>query len=171
MMRNLAPVLILLLMASCTSVKVVYDQRIDFGKYKSFYCLECTDEYSTIAPNIDNEDFREMIRAAVIDELTSKGLEFTEENPNLLVDYKFLIEERIAFVGDPETAYSYWETYKYPTTNVKHRMLMVNLIDAEKQVAVWQGITSSMLESDINIVTKKTKRSINKMFKQYKSID
>ena len=169
-MRILLVFIFFISIVSCSSVKVVFDQSVDFGKYKSFYCMECTDEYSKIAPAIDNEKYRELIRTAVIEELSNKGLLFTESNPDLLVDFKLVIEERMAILGDPETAYNYWETYKYPIANIKHRIMIINLVDANQQVAVWQGITSSMLESDPETVGKKTKKAIKKMFKQYKSI-
>jgi hypothetical protein len=131
--------------------------------------MECEDEYNEATVEYDNEEYRALIRSEITKALQAKGLKYYTESPDLLVDFKVVIEEHTAVLGNPETMYDYWETYKYPTSKFKKRILLVNLIDASSQKAIWQGMTSSLIEEDKEKINAKTKRSILKMFKNFKS--
>ena len=77
--------IVLALLAGCTTVKVRSDQAVNFDQFKTFYCLECQDEFSAIAPEYDNTETRALIREAIITELERKGLTYTEEDPDILL--------------------------------------------------------------------------------------
>jgi hypothetical protein len=80
-----------------------------------------------------------------------------------------VIEEHTAVLGNPQTVYDYWETYKYPTGKFRKIILLVSLIDASSQKTIWQGMTSNLIEENKEKINAKTKRSILKMFKNFRS--
>lgn len=167
LMKNALIICAFTFLSACTPVKVIFDQNVNFGEYRTFYCMECMDEYSSVAPEIDNANSREQIRSAIIQELNKRGLTYTEIEPQLLVDFKVVIEERRAFLGHPETTYNYWETYKFPEKKFRHRTLIINLIDAKSETAVWQGIAPGLLDDNPEEVNVKTRNLISKMFRKY----
>ncbi len=152
----------------CASVKVRKDGAVDFGKYQTFYCMECLDEYSHIAPEYDNPETRELIRESIIAELEAKGLKYTEEDPQMLVDFKVIIEERTAIMTTPETTYYYWETYDAPTVSFKRGTLLINLIDASNNQAIWQGAASRIIDEDpSDKYNEKIKSKVARIFNKY----
>lgn len=157
------------LLGACSSVRVVYDKEVDFENYDSFYCMECEDDYNDANIEFDNAELRALIRNEITEILKDKGLKYRTDDPELLVDFKVVIEEHTAVLGNPQTMYDYWETYKYPTGKFKKRILLVNLIDASSQKAIWQGMTSNLIDEDKEKINAKTKRSILRMFKNFKS--
>ncbi|MEQ8712830.1 MAG: DUF4136 domain-containing protein [Cyclobacteriaceae bacterium] len=158
----------LVFFASCASVKVRSDQAVDFDKYETFYCMECLDEFSQVAPEYDNPETRELIRESIITELEKKGLTYTEENPQMLVDFKVIIEERTAILTSPETTYYYWETYDAPTVYFKQGTLLINLIDASNNQAIWQGASSRIMDDDPSEkMEERVKSTIARMFKKF----
>ena len=126
--------------------------------------MECLDEYSKIAPEYDNPDTREFVRLTIIEALEKTGLTYQEDNPDLLVDFKIVIEEKMAIVGSPETAYYYWETYNPPTVKFNHGTLIVNLIEAGTNKAVWQGIASRTLQGEVD--QDRATKTIHQMIKK-----
>ncbi|MEM8894655.1 MAG: DUF4136 domain-containing protein [Bacteroidota bacterium] len=161
--------LYLIFSVSCASVKVRKDTTVDFSKYETFYCMECLDEYSQVAPEYDNPETRELIRETIISELESKGLKYTEEDPQMLVDFKVVIEERTAILTSPETTYYYWETYDAPTANFKQGTLLINLIDASNNQAIWQGTATRIMENEpSDKMEERAKSTISRIFKNYK---
>ena len=160
--------IVMAFLASCTTVKVRSDQAVDFDQFKTFYCLECRDEYSDIAPEYDNPETREFIREAIISELEAKGLTYTEENPEVLVDFKIVIEERIAILSEPESTYNYWETYEAQTVQFKQGTLLINLIDASNNQAIWQGVSSRVMEDKPSEnLESRIKSTVARMFKKF----
>jgi hypothetical protein len=159
----------ILLLGACSSVRVVFDKEVNFDNYTSFICVECEDDYSEANTEHDNADYRALIRGEITKALKAKGLQYNTENPDLLVDFKVVIEEHTAVLGNPQTMYDYWETYKYPTGKFRKQILLVNLIDASSQKAIWQGMASNLIDEDKEKINAKTKRSILKMFKNFKS--
>lgn len=158
----------LVLFASCTSVKVRSDEAVDFKKFETFYCMECLDEFSQVAPEYDNPETRELIRESIISELEKKGLTYTEENPEVLVDFKVIIEERTAILSTPETTYYYWETYDAPTVVFKQGTLLINLIDASNNQAIWQGTSSRIMDDNPSEkLEERVKSTVARMFKKY----
>ena len=154
--------------ASCATVKVRKDGAVDFDQFNTFYCMECLDEYSQVAPEYDNPETRELIRETIIAALEGKGLTYTEEDPQMLVDFKVVIEERTAILTSPETTYYYWETYDAPTVNFKQGTLLINLIDASNNQAIWQGVSSRIMDNEpSDKMEDKVKSTINRMFKNY----
>ena len=158
----------LVFFASCTSVKVRSDQAIDFDQYKTFYCMECLDEFSQVAPEYDNPETRELIREAIITELEKKGLTYTEEEPEVLVDFRIVIEERTAILSNPESTYDYWETYDAPTVNFKQGTLLINLINASNNQAIWQSVSSRIIDDEPSEKMEgRIQSAVARMFKKY----
>lgn len=160
--------IVLALLAGCTTVKVRSDQAVNFDQFKTFYCLECQDEFSAIAPEYDNTETRALIREAIITELERKGLTYTEEDPDILVDFKIVIEERVAILAEPESAYNYWETYEAQTVRFKQGTLLINLINASNNQAIWQGLSSRVIEdTPSEQLENRIKNTVTRMFKKY----
>ncbi len=141
------PLLLLLVLTSCTTVRVAtdYDKDVNFNQYRSFAFYK---------PGIDKAQISDLdkkrILRAIETELSSKGM-VKSENPDLLVSIFTKEKERID-VYNNNFGYGWgWNPYwygAYNTSNVSRTAegtLFIDLIDAKTNNLVWQGMGSADL--------------------------
>ena len=158
---KLLPLVLLFLVASCSSVRVStdYDTTADFSTYKTFAF------YKKGIDKVDISDLdKRRILKAVESELLAKG--FTKsDTPDLLVNIFTKARKKIDIYND---GYGYggyygWYPWYYGPNFGTHisqyteGTLFVDLIDAHKKELAWQGIGSGALNTTGNI-SKKEKR-------------
>ncbi|PCH54121.1 MAG: hypothetical protein COC22_00905 [Flavobacteriaceae bacterium] len=158
---KLLPLVLLFLVASCSSVRVStdYDTTADFSTYKTFAF------YKKGIDKVDISDLdKRRILKAVESELLAKG--FTKsDTPDLLVNIFTKARKKIDIYND---GYGYggyygWYPWYYGPNFGTHisqyteGTLFVDLIDAHKKELAWQGIGSGGLITSGN-VTKKEER-------------
>ena len=79
-----------------------------------------------------------------------------------------MIEERTAILAEPESSYNYWETYEAPTVQFKQGTLLINLIDASNNQAIWQGVSSRIMDEEPSVkLEDRIKNTVARMFKKY----
>ncbi|PHS54586.1 MAG: hypothetical protein COB01_00050 [Lutibacter sp.] len=155
---KLFPLILLFLLASCSSVRVTtdYDTNADFTKYKTFAF------YKKGIDKVDISDLdKRRILKAVERELLALGFSKSEK-PDVLVNIFTKSKEKINVYSD---FYSYrgWYPWYYGPNFGMHiskytvGTLFIDLIDAEKKELAWQGIGSGGLITSGN-VTKKEER-------------
>jgi hypothetical protein len=149
--RSAALMLGALLLAACATgprVRTDYDPGADFGQYRSwgFYKPIAMEEsgYSTwISDRIKDNVRREM---------EARGYRYTEQDPDLLVNFQGIVRERTSVWSVPRTDYHWFYSYRrrsyfavpfwYDETQVSQYTegtLTVDLVDAERNRMVWTG--------------------------------
>ena len=137
------PVLLLVLLTSCSSVKVYddYDKNVDFTQFKTY----AFQKSGIDKVEISDLDKKRILR--VIDEqMALKG--FTKsENPDLLVNI-FTKEREQVEVSQFNAGWGYgwgygWNPYMWggnsTVSSYVEGTLYIDLIDAKKRELVWQG--------------------------------
>lgn len=159
----------ILFLSSCSSIQVAtdYDKKIDFTTYQSFAFYK---------PGIDAAEISDLdkkrILRAIERELVAKGM-VKKIKPDLLVSIFTETKENVN-VFQNNFGYGWgWNPYfwgpgGYNTvaTNVEGT-LYIDLIDAEKNELVWQGLGSGILSLDMDKKEKKINEIVNKILEKY----
>jgi len=155
---KIVPLVLLFLMASCSSVRVTtdYDTKTDFSKYKTFAFYK---------KGIDKADISDLdkrrILKAVESELLAKG--FTKsENPDILVNIFTKSRQKVDIYAGHFSHYRHygWYPWYYGPNFGMHiskyteGTLFIDLIDATKKELAWQGIGSGALNTRGNVAKK-----------------
>ncbi|NNF18616.1 MAG: DUF4136 domain-containing protein [Flavobacteriaceae bacterium] len=142
------PVLVLFMMSSCISVRVVadYDREADFNTYKSYAFYKTGIDKAEIS-DLDKKRILRAIEA----EMNSRGF-VKSQSPDLLVSIFTKEKERVEVFNYSYGfgwgwGYPYWGGYWGPWggywgPNVSTRTegaLYIDLIDAKNKELVWQG--------------------------------
>jgi hypothetical protein len=167
MKKILLPVFILIIAASCSSVRVSsdFDKEAGFASYKTY-------AFTPEAQNLPVDDInRGRILTAVANELGLKG--FTKsDNPDVLIDLK--INAKQVQTATTNTGY-YGSGYRYrwgggfsaTTIDVDTYVegtLFVDMIDVSKKQLVWQGRAVGTINPDVK--PEKREANINNAVKQ-----
>jgi len=156
-------------LASCSSVKVAsdYDREVDFSNYNSFAFYK---------PGIDKAEISDLdkkrILRAIERELTAKGM-LKNTNPDLLIS---IFTESTENVNIYQNNFGYgwgWNPYYWGasgfnsvSTNVEGT-LYIDLIDAQRNELIWQGLGTGILSLDMNKKQEKINEIVNKILEEY----
>lgn len=142
------PFVMLFLLVSCSSVKVMadYETTTDFKKYKTFaFYKKGIDKV-----DISDLDKRRILRA-LERELLAKGFQ-KSENPDLLVNIFTKSKEKINVYNDYYGYFGWYPWYYGPygtsVNQYTEGTLFIDLIDAKKKELAWQGIGRGALNSN-----------------------
>lgn len=162
----IAPLFILVILGSCTSVRVVtdYDREADFGTYKSFAFYKTGIDKAQIS-DLD----KKRILKAIDGELSSRGM-VKSKQPDMLISIFTKEKERVDVYNNP---YGFgwgmgWGFYNpwfwgagwgpgWGGTNVSTRTegaLYIDIIDAKTKELVWQGKGTGVVGSTKDIAKK-----------------
>ncbi|SHL55342.1 DUF4136 domain-containing protein [Flavobacterium xanthum] len=141
---KLLPVVILLVVASCSSVRVYsdFDNKVDFSQYKT---------YAFHKKGIDKVEISELDKKRILNaidrELSKKGMT-KSENPDLLINILTKEREKID-VNQFNMGWGYgwgwgWNPFMWGGQNTMassstEGTLFIDLIDGKKKELVWQG--------------------------------
>jgi hypothetical protein len=157
--KFLPALLLVFLLGSCTSVRVVtdYDRQANFANYSKFAFFK---------PGIDKAQISDLdkkrILRAIDAELTAKGFNKSEE-PDILISIFTKERERVDVYNNNFGFGWGWNPWWYggyggsTVSQSTEGSLYVDLIDAKTNELVWQGIGSARLITSGSI-EKKEKR-------------
>lgn len=171
----------------CSAYKIASDKdsTIDFSKYKTF-AWYAKDPQSFKNAQFDNQIIESNIKNYVSAELKKRGMVVNIDNPDILLDYSLMIENKTEQVQNPIYShpynYGYYNPYRpmsnpfmYPSTIVgyqtqnipyKDGTLTITAVDKNTNRIVWRGWSEGTLidgqsyESDLP-------RDIHKVLKHY----
>jgi hypothetical protein len=150
--------------ASAPSVRTDKDPAVDMKAYKTFGFFEplATDKspYSTLL----SRHLREATRA----QLESHGYAYSEQTPDLKVNFFLNVADRQelrsspGFYGYRRGVYRSWAGYPYDLETVSYRQgtLGVDLVDAESNSLVWQGVAEGRVDAKAQKSPAETIRSV-----------
>ncbi len=156
-------------LTSCSSIKVAtdYDKEKNFDQYSSFAFYK---------PGIDAAEISDLdkkrILRAIERELVAKGM-VKNNNPNLLVSIFTESRENINIYQN-NFGYGWgWNPYFWGpggfnsvSSNVEGT-LYIDLIDAQENELVWQGLGTGILSLDMEKKEEKINEIVNKIMEKY----
>ncbi len=136
--------------------RVDYDKSADFSVYRTFGFPEETGTdrggYSTLVTSY----FKNSVTAA----MEARGYKYTEEHPDLLVNFFMNTTERTeirpsrigsgyGYYGYRYGLYNAWPMYEEDrTVTYKVGTINVDIVDAEKKQLVWEGISEGRVSKE-----------------------
>ena len=167
------------------SAHIEKDKAADFGKYKTYAWVEKPETKET--KNVMKNGLTETnIRNSVNTQLQKIGWKEVNASPDIMVNYELLVDKTEKEQKDPVYSPSYTRsyynrytgrvnTYYYPsqfsgydtyTTTVKEGTVTITMIDNRTDKAVWQGWTTSELNSS-KISGREIDQSVKTIFKKF----
>jgi len=176
-------VLVVLLFAGCAApVHVEKDSATDFSKYKTYAWIDENNGKKGKANDLEEKSVHE----AVSKELENSGWKEVASNPDVLISYDVLVERTTKVQSDPvytrATSRLYFNPYSrrygtiyYPSqfwgydnynVPVKEGTLTITVTDASTDKTVWQGWTTSEVDSR-RLSGKELSSSVKAIFKKF----
>jgi hypothetical protein len=143
--------IVLILLAGCASgptIRSNLDGSVDFSKYRTFGFLDPLgtdrDGYQTLVS--------QQLVASTDRELRARGLERTDSNPDLLVNFSANLDQRLRVTQTPAVPissvdrrhhrgfYSTWPTHQQ--TEIRQYTqgtLGIDIVDASRRQLIWEG--------------------------------
>lgn len=172
---------ILLTLAACSSGPQVRSDSVlgtNFSSYKTFGFIDqlATDKagYTTIV----TQNFK----AAISNEMKKAGYQYTEQNPDLLVNFNSNIQHRTEVRSTPSASFNYGYynyrrgvytgfpiyTTEVDTINYKVGTVNIDIIDAKQKQLIWEGISEGTLKkSDLQYPQQAVNKVVNLIMQQY----
>ena len=175
-----------LLFTGCAgTAHIEKDKSADFSKYQTFAWVEKPEEKET--PKARRNELTEAnMRNSVNEQLQKVGWKEVSTNPDIMVNYELLVERNQKEQKDAVYSQSYTRSYYnrytgkvntfyYPSqfvgydtysTTVKEGTVTITMIDNKTDKTVWQGWTTSELNSS-KITGKEINQSVKTIFRKF----
>lgn len=140
---------------SAPNTRVDFDKKADFAVYRTFGFPKETGTdrggYSTLVTSY--------FKSAVTTAMEARGYKYTEDHPDLLVNFYMNTRERTETRSQPTLGYGYYG-YRYGLYNawpmydedrtVTYKVGTINLdiVDAEKKQLVWEGVSEGRVSEE-----------------------
>ncbi|KAB8151727.1 DUF4136 domain-containing protein [Kordia sp. TARA_039_SRF] len=174
-LKVLFPIVALLLITSCISVRVVadYDQEADFKTYKTFAFYKTGIDQAEIS-DLD----KKRILRSIENEMVAKGF-VKSDNPDLLVNIMTKANKRVDLNNNWGWGFGGWGWGWNPwiwggggMQTVRTRVegvLYIDLIDTKQKELVWQGRGAGNLLNTSNIEKKEARiqEFVKEIMKEY----
>lgn len=176
--------LILLILISCSSLKVVsdYNGELDYSQYKTYNFHKPDSIPKGIdVPVVMNQLNQRRVEKAIIEEMELRGY-IQSENPDIFISYYLKVEEKTEYratsynYGSPYYGgygyYGYYGGYGHTMTDVssydyKMGTLIVDLVDAQKNELMWYGAATKALDDHPKNAEATINYVITKIFDRY----
>lgn len=175
-----ASALLIALVAGCASnrapnTRIDYDKSADFSVYRTFGFPKETGTdrggYSTLVTSY--------FKSAVTTAMEARGYKYTEDHPDLLVNFFMNTRERTETRRDMSLGYGYYG-YRYGlynawpmydddrTVTYKVGTINVDIVDADKKQLVWEGISEGRVTDEMMANPKLTVNAVvTELMRQY----
>ncbi|ANE49212.1 DUF4136 domain-containing protein [Flavisolibacter tropicus] len=141
-----------------------YDKNVDFAKYKTFALFK-SDSSQTIS-QLNQSRIADAIRG----EMVKKGFQEATSNPDVLINSVAIFKDRTSVSA---TNYGYGGVYRpyywgggvgytnYDVQHYKDGSLIIDIIDANTQKLIWQGIGNKEIDGPIKDPDTKIPKAIS----------
>lgn len=171
-----------LLLAGCASnrappSRIDYDRKADFSVYRTFGFPKETGTdrggYSTLVTSY--------FKSSVTTAMEARGYKYTEDHPDLLVNFFMNTRDRTEVRSQPNASLGYgYYGYRYGLYNawpmydedrtVTYRVGTINIdiVDAEKKQLVWEGVSEGRVSDEAMANPKVTVNAVvTELMRQY----
>jgi hypothetical protein len=146
----------LLIVSSCSpSLRVYtdYDREFNIQKYPTYTWAEDKEIESRNNPLYYNELNDKRIKKAVNDQLSGKGYQLVSENPDVLIHYHIVVEDRSEIRTDPYGFYGpYWTRSRTYSYSYRQGTLIIDLMDASNKYLLWRGWAVSVMDQTYDLI-------------------
>lgn len=180
--RAVVTLLGVLLMAGCATTsapnsRIDYDKKADFSVYRTFGFPKETGTdrggYSTLVTSY--------FKSSVTTAMEARGYKYTDDHPDLLVNFYMNTRERTETRSQPNSTLGYgYYGYRYGLYNawpmydddrtVTYKVGTINLdiVDAEKKQLVWEGVSEGRVSEEAMANPKVTVNAVvTELMRQY----
>lgn len=171
-MTRILIISLVVLVACSSQIRVFsdYDPGYDLRSYKTFDWGEKVKIEQGKNPLHYNELNDKRIKAAVLEEMISRGYQQTEDAPELILHYHIIVDDRSVVTTEPY-GYQYgpyWTRSNANFYSYREGTLILDLMDRKTQNLIWRG----WAVTDIDGITPKEveaiiKSAVAKIFKKY----
>jgi hypothetical protein len=147
--------------ALAQQVSVDFDKGTDFSKFKTF-------ALATVAP-AENPMLHQRIQAGIEAQLTLKGLQKVEKNPDIIVSFHTASDTKVSvntMGGGPFGGWR-WGTGTATVNKTPIGQLIVDIGDVSSRKYVWRGTASGAMSSKSEKNEKALNSALAKMFQNF----
>jgi hypothetical protein len=174
-MKNLIVMVVMLAMvAGCSPEIRVYtdhDPEYDLLNYRTFDWSQKTNIEAGNNPLYYNELNDKRIKTAVREQLAKRGYTQVDKNPELILHYHIIIDDRSVITPEPYGYYygPYWMSMRTNVYQYTEGTLILDLMDAKTNSLVWRGWAVSAIDMVYTSeeVDKLIKTAIAKVFRKF----
>ncbi|MBX2945592.1 MAG: DUF4136 domain-containing protein [Cyclobacteriaceae bacterium] len=155
---------------SCDTVRTEYDTSIDFSQYKTFCWLEGCAFTFTGPAYLDDSVVQSHVKESIISTMQKKGIQYNDNDPDLLVDFHITIENEkaIYYHGVQDDPYYYRTTFLQPEEVILTRgTLLIHVVDRQRSEVIWQSHAEGYLEDPPDLSKKNIQRGITRVLKDF----
>ncbi len=172
-LKKLAAILALaILFTSCAFVKVntLYDKNTDFSQYKTFCWLQGC-EFTFQGPErLNNPETIAIFQNAIIDELAAKGFVHDENDPDFMVDFHIIVEEKSTVLSQHhiyDNDYVFWYPLNDQVYHYLDGSIIIDIADHKASKMVWRSDAQKYLEQHPDVTEEKIRRAIKLALKKF----
>lgn len=174
--------IVALLVAGCVSnrappSRIDYDKKADFSVYRTFGFPKETGTdrggYSTLVTSY--------FKSSMTTAMEARGYKYTEDHPDLLVNFFMNTRERTEVRSPPSASLGYgyygyryglynaWPMYDEDrTVTYKVGTINIDIVDAEKKQLVWEGVSEGRMSDEAMANPKVTVNAVvTELMRQY----
>lgn len=178
-MKIILPLFILLMAASCASVKILKEETapgVDLSSYSSFSFYAVTSAGDTTPRKADQR--MAQLRQAIRTELEQKGYRFNPNNPDFQVNafmrVKQDVQTREKNLSTDPPMYVGQQNYTWRADEVvvgyyKTGLLDIHIIDAKQNKLIWENESDGVLADKESQVPERMAERMKKVFANYPS--
>ncbi|GEO02520.1 hypothetical protein AAE02nite_01840 [Adhaeribacter aerolatus] len=173
-MKNIKIILLcFLFLVACTpAVRIAKSEAAPgfaLANYKTFNFYEITSDSETSDPAYNNRI--NILKTAIQQALTAKGLTHSPTNPDLLVNIGIVTTEKVQtrettfreaprYVG--QRRYS-WKSQEVEVGRYREGTVTVDLVDAANNAMVWEGVAEAVIPRQEAQLQKTVQKGVNKL--------
>lgn len=143
-MKHISIILLLILISRCSpdiQAYTDYDPDYDQWAYKTFDWSQKINIEQNQNPLYYNELNDKRIKNAVLKQLQKRGYRLMSDNPQLILHYHIIVEDKSVLVTEPYGyAYGpYWTRRQQQVNTYTQGTLILDLMDTRNNQLVWRG--------------------------------
>lgn len=173
MNRLLIPLLVGILAAACSPQIRVYsdaDPDYDLWTYRTFDWGQKVKIEEGKNPLHYNELNDKRIKSAVQEQMVMRGYQLTSENPELILHYHIIVDDRSVVSTEPYGYHygPYWMRLQTNVYSYREGTLILDLMDSKTNNLIWRGwAVSAIDEIDPEKVDGLIQKAVSRIFKKY----
>jgi hypothetical protein len=161
-------------LVACTTTQIKSIEAADNFKlsdYKTFNFYEVISSGDTTNQQYNHRI--DILKNAIQQQLTAKGLSFTPDNPDLLVNIGVVTAEKVQtrqtnfreeaprYMG--QRRYS-WKSQEVEVGRYKQGTVTVDLVDREQNALVWKGVAQAIVPKKESKLKETVQEGVGKLF-------
>lgn len=147
---------------------------VDFSGYQTFdWATQVDSQLDSGYYFLNDLILKAQVREAVRNELMGLGYELTDNNPDLIVNFR-VFDKPVILTSMSDYGNNYWGSSEYNNLRnktdyeVEAGTLLISLIDRETGTLVWNGFASGLIDNDQFIKDEgKVIEAVSMIFEEY----